>query len=92
LSDPISPESPQSPLTAKSSAVNSPVEGGQGARDQDRDFSGDEGKGTCPVCGQRVELMRTMTGSAVRNHDRGREGEAFCPGTGEPPAGEEPPS
>jgi len=47
---------------------------------------GDPGKGTCPVCGQQAELMRTMTGPVIRNHGRGRDGEPFCPGTGEPSA------
>jgi hypothetical protein len=86
---PSSSGPPNSPLTAKSSAVNSPVEGSQGALEQDQDFSGDEGKGICSMCGQRAELMRSMTGLAIRNHKRGRDGEAFCPGTGQPPAAPE---
>jgi len=52
----------------------------------DRDSGGDDGKGICPVCGERAELMRTMTGPVIRNHGRDRAGEAYCPGTGEPPA------
>jgi hypothetical protein len=39
---PISPDPPNSPPTAKSSAVNSSVEGSQRAREQDQDFSGNE--------------------------------------------------
>jgi hypothetical protein len=89
--DPISPGLPNNPLTAKSSAVNSSVEGSQGSgekmTDHDQDFSDNEDEGTCPECGQRADLMPTMNGKVVRNHSRGRDGEAHCPGTGQPAAG-----
>jgi hypothetical protein len=65
------------------------VEGAR-ARDQkinDHDSSGDGGAGTCPECDQQAALMRTMRdGLVLRNHSRGRDGEQFCPGTGQPPA------
>jgi hypothetical protein len=91
---PISPGSPHSLLTLNQSAVNRSVEGSDGAFGQtiDQDQDGDNGKDTCPECGQQAELMRTMTGQVIRSHNRGRDGEAFCPGTGQPSAGEVVPS
>jgi hypothetical protein len=82
---PISPDPPIVPPALNRSAVDGPVEGG-GDGEIKTDFSDDDGKGTCPVCGQRAELMRTMAGPVIRNHSRGRDGEAHCPGTGQPPA------
>jgi hypothetical protein len=85
--DPITPISPLPTSSLNSGpVVNGPLEGSQGALGQDQHSSGDGGKGTCSVCGQQAELMRTMTGPVIRNHSRGRDGEPFCPGTGEPPA------
>jgi hypothetical protein len=50
-------------------------------RPDDQDFGGDYGKGTCPVCGQRVELKRSMKGLFIAHH---LEGGKHCPATGEP--------
>jgi hypothetical protein len=86
LASPSPQGHPNSPPSAKSSAVNGPLEGSQGAREQDQDYSGDDGKGTCRECGQQAEVMRTMRRSVIRSHSRDHAGEPICPGTGQPPA------